>query len=111
MEKPANWSELSWEQKREVRFQAWRDAEGVNFINNEAEELYKTRVERFIKALKLEEPDRVPVMLPVHSYPAHYGGSNFHGMMYDYEKMRECWIKFMDDFGDMDTFSGPGNHP
>lgn len=111
MEKPANWSELSWEQKREVRFQAWRDAEGVNFINNEAEELYKTRVERFIKAIKLEESDRVPVMLPVHSYPATYGGSNFHGMMYDYEKMRECWIKFMDDFGDMDTFSGPGLIP
>ncbi len=111
MEKPANWSELSWEQRREIRFQAWLNPEDVKFINDEAEELYKTRVERFIKAIKLEEPDRVPVMLPAHSYPAYYGGSNFHGMMYDYEKMRECWVKFMDDFGDMDTFSGPGLIP
>jgi uroporphyrinogen-III decarboxylase len=28
-------------------------------------------------------------------------------MMYDYNKMKQAWIKFMDDFGDMDTFSGP----
>lgn len=111
MEKPANWSDLTWEQKREIRFQAWLDAEGVKFINDEAEEIYKKRVARFIKAIKLEEPDRVPVMLPVHSYPATYGGANFHAMMYDYRKMRECWLKFMDDFGDMDTFSGPGLIP
>lgn len=111
MEKPANWSELSWEQKREIRFKAWLDAEGVEFINDEAEELYKQRVTRFIKAIKLEEPDRVPVMLPAHTYPAYYGGSNFHAMMYDYPKMKECWLKFMDDFGDMDTFSGPGLIP
>jgi uroporphyrinogen-III decarboxylase len=111
MKKPANWSKLSWEKKRDIRFKAWLNPEGVKFINDEAKEIYKQRVTRFIKAIKLEEPDRVPVMLPVHSYPAVYGGANFYTMMYDYKKMRECWIKFMDDFGDMDTFSGPGLIP
>ena len=33
---------------------------------------------RFIKAIKLEEPDRVPVMLPTGNYPAYWGGSSFH---------------------------------
>jgi len=28
--------------------------------------------------------------------------------MYDYEKQRDAWLKFMYDFGDMDNFSGPG---
>jgi len=111
MDKPENWNELSWEQKREVRFQRWLNPEGVKFINDEAEELYKQRVTRFIKAIKLEEPDRVPVMLPAHVYPAYYGGADFRTMMYDYGTMRKCWIKFMDDFGDMDTFNGPGLIP
>ncbi len=111
MDKPDNWNELSWEQKREVRFQRWLNPEGVEFINDEVEEIYKQRVTRFIKAIKLEEPDRVPVMLPAHVYPAYYGGADFRTMMYDYDTMRKCWIKFMDDFGDMDTFSGPGLIP
>jgi len=32
-------------------------------------------------------------------------------VMYDYKEMKRAWIKFMDDFGDMDTFSGPGLIP
>jgi uroporphyrinogen-III decarboxylase len=111
MEKPSNWSELTWEQKRDIRFNAWLNPEGVKFVNGEAEEVYKQRVTRFIKAFKLEEPDRVPVMLPTHTYPASHGGFNFHGMMYDYARTKECWIKFMNDFGDMDSFSGPGLVP
>jgi len=31
--------------------------------------------------------------------------------MYDYNELRRAWIKFMDDFGDMDTFMGPGLIP
>jgi uroporphyrinogen-III decarboxylase len=105
------WSDLSWEEKREERFKRWLSPIDVKFINPQAEALYKKRVTRFIKAIKMEEPDRVPVMLPVHSYPAYYAGLDFCTMMYDYDRMRQAWIKFMDDFGDMDTFSGPGLIP
>lgn len=108
MDTVSNWSELTPEQKREERFKKWLEAPGVKFKSTEAENLYKQRVTRFIKAIKLEEPDRVPCMLPVGYFPAYYAGYDLKTVMYDYEKQRDAWLKFMKDFGDMDTFGGPG---
>jgi uroporphyrinogen-III decarboxylase len=105
------WAEMTWQEKREERFKNWLAAPGVKFVSAEAEELYRKRVTRFIKAIKMEEPDRVPVMLPVGSFPAYYAGSSFYNIMYDYSELKRCWVKFIDDFGDMDTFSGPGLIP
>jgi uroporphyrinogen-III decarboxylase len=105
------WAEMTWQEKREERFKQWLAAPGVNFISAEAKKLHNERVTRFIKAIKMEEPDRVPVILPVGSYPAYHAGSTFHKIMYDYDELKRCWIKFMDDFGDMDTFMGPGLIP
>jgi hypothetical protein len=94
------WAEMTWQERREERFKQWLAAPGVKFISAEAEKLHKERVTRFIKAIKLEKPDRVPVLLPVGSYPAYYAGSSFYKIMYDYNELRRAWIKFMDDFGD-----------
>jgi len=105
------WAEMTWQEKREARFKQWLAAPGVQFVSAEAEKLYKQRVTRFIKAIKMEEPDRVPVMLPTGSFPAYYAGSSFYQIMYDYGELKRAWIKFMDDFGDMDTFMGPGLIP
>ena len=102
---------MTWQEKREERFNHWLSAPGVKFVSAESEKLYKERATRFIKAIKLEEPDRVPVMLPVGSFPAYYGGADFHTILYDYNELRRTWIKFMDDFGDMDTFMGPALIP
>ena len=105
--KAPNWSELTPEQKREERLKKWLAAPGVKFNGPEAEKLYRERVTRFIKAVKLEEGDRVPCMLPVGYFPAYYAGYDLKTVMYDYEKQRDAWRKFMNDFGDMDTFGGP----
>lgn len=106
------WEEMTWQEKREERFNRWLNPPDVKFVSPEAERLYKERVTRFIKVIKLEEPDdRVPVMLPTGNSPAYYAGANFRTMMYDYKVMRQAWIKYMDDFGDMDTFMGPGFIP
>jgi len=105
------WNEMTWQEKREERFKHWYEAPGVQFISTEAEKLYKNRVSRFIKAIKLEEADRVPVMLPVGSSPAYNAGSSFYEIMYDYSELKRAWVKFMDDFGDMDAFMGPGLIP
>lgn len=107
METTKQWSDLSWQEKREVRFQRWLSPTNVKFVSPEAETLYKQRVTRFIKAIKMEEPDRVPVMLPVGNFPAYYAGLDLHTIMYNSREMRRAWIKFMDDFGDMDYFRGP----
>jgi hypothetical protein len=105
------WKEMTWQERREERFNQWLQAPGVRFVSPEAGKSYRQRVGRFIKAIKLEEPDRVPVMLPVGSFPAYYTGSSFHDIMYDYGALKRAWIKFMDDFGDMDAFMGPGLIP
>ena len=99
------WVELSWEEKREERFKRWLSPD-VKFASPEAENLYKERVTRFIKAIKLEEADRVPVMLPVEFYPAYYAGGNLKKVMYDYDELKRAWLKFMHDF-DMDSFIAP----
>ncbi len=105
------WEEMTWQEKREERFKRWLNPPDVKFISPGAEKLYKERATRFIKAIKLEEPDRVPVMLPTGNYPAYWAGENFHTLMYDYKKGHEIWKKYMEEFGDMDTFNGPGFVP
>jgi hypothetical protein len=71
------WTDLTWQEKREQRFDRWLSPPKVNFVSPEAEKLYKERATRFIKAIKMEEPDRVPVWLPVGTYPAYYYGRIF----------------------------------
>ena len=106
METVENWKELTWEQKREERFKKWLEAPGVTFNSPETKEKYRARVTRFIKAIKLEEPDRVPVIHPAGYIAASYAGYNLGEVMYDYRKLADAWLKFMRDFGDMDTFGG-----
>jgi uroporphyrinogen-III decarboxylase len=103
-----NWKKLTPPQKQAERFKRWLEAPGLKFRSPEARKLYQQRVNRFIKTIKMEEPDRVPCMLPTGYFPAYYAGYDLKTVMYDYEKQRDAWLKFMDDFGDMDTFGGPG---
>ena len=107
MTKDNRWADLSPEQRREERFSRWLSPPGVKFSGSEAEKGYKARVTRFIKAIKLEEPDRVPVMLPAGFYPAYYAGGTLKTVMYDYDELKRAWLKFANDF-DLDTFAGPG---
>jgi uroporphyrinogen-III decarboxylase len=100
------WGELTPEEKREERFQRWLSLP-IKFDNKAAEKAYKERVTRFIKAIKLEKPDRVPVILPAGFFAAYYNGGNLKKVMYDYDELKRAWLKFMQDF-EMDTFAGPG---
>jgi uroporphyrinogen-III decarboxylase len=100
-----NWADMTWQERREERFKRWL-APDVKFANKEAEKLYKERTTRFIKAIKLEPPDRVPVITPVQYYPALYAGSSLKKAMYDYDELKRAWLKFLHDF-DMDAFIPP----
>jgi uroporphyrinogen-III decarboxylase len=99
------WKEMTWEEKREERFKRWLSP-GIKFVTPEAEKLYKERVTRFTRAIKLEKPDRVPVMIPVQFLPSIYAGYNLGTVMHDYGKMKEAWLKFLNDF-EMDSFLPP----
>jgi uroporphyrinogen-III decarboxylase len=100
------WADLSPEERREERFTRWLSPPNVKFSSPEAEKGYRARVARFIKAIKLEEPDRVPVMLPAGFFPAYYGGGTLKTVMYDYDELRRTWLKFLREF-DMDAFPDP----
>ncbi len=108
MEGIANWNELPWQEKRKIRFERWLEAPGVEFKDAAAKELYRKRVQRYQDVINLKKPDRVPCNLPTGYFPAYYAGYDLKTVMYDYEKQRDAWLKFMDDFGDMDSFAGPG---
>jgi uroporphyrinogen-III decarboxylase len=100
------WTDLSPEEKREERFKRWLSPPDAKFASPEYEKAYKARVTRIIKAIKLEEPDRVPVHLPASLFPAYYAGVTLHKVMYDYEELRRAWKKFLHEF-DMDMYLGP----
>ncbi|MFA5308208.1 MAG: uroporphyrinogen decarboxylase family protein [Dehalococcoidales bacterium] len=111
MAETKKWEDMTWQEKREERFKRWLNPPDVKFVSKEAEQLYKARATRFIKAIKLEEPDRVPVMLPTGNFPAYWAGESFRTLMYDYDKGTEIWKKYLKAFGDMDTFNGPALVP
>ncbi|MCJ7813187.1 hypothetical protein MUP95_07730 [bacterium] len=97
------WNDLTPDEKREERFKKWLSPLDVKFATSEAKKAYKARVTRFIKIIKLEEPDRVQVMLPAAFFPAYYAGGTLKKAMYDYNELKRAWLKFLNDF-EMDTF-------
>jgi hypothetical protein len=97
---------LTSEQKRENRFERWLNPKGVEFKNAQAKKAYQDRVGRFTKVIKLEKPDRVPVILPAGSFPLYYAGLTLKDAMYDNERLCQAYRKFMDEF-ESDTLSSP----
>jgi hypothetical protein len=103
--KPENWADLTWQQRRDARLDSWINPVDVDFVSLEAEKSYKARATRLAKAARLEVPDRVPCMVPTGWFPAMNAGIPLKETMYDPEKMKYAWLKFVDEF-DSDTFDG-----
>jgi len=97
---------MTTEEKREKRFQQWLEPGGVQFKSPDAERGYRERVGRFIKAFKLEKPDRVPVILPAGSFPVYYAGMTLKEAMRDLDGLYAAYCKFLNDF-ESDSFASP----
>jgi hypothetical protein len=104
------WAEMTPEEKREVRFKRWLEAENVQFASPEAKANYQARVGRLIKVIKMEEPDRIPLNQAPGAFPAYYRGGNLKEHMYEFDKMKSDFIKFYHDF-DMDFSMAPLTWP
>jgi uroporphyrinogen-III decarboxylase len=102
-----NWHAMTPLERREQRFKRWLSPPETKFPTPQAEKAYQERVTRFIAAIKLQEPDRVPVLLPTGFFPIYYYGSTLQKVMYDYQELKRVWLRFLHEF-EMDTFSGPG---
>jgi uroporphyrinogen-III decarboxylase len=97
----------SWKELQDERFRKWLWAPGIHFVSSQAEEGYKARLTRIIRAIRVEEPDRVPCLLPAGQFPAPNAGITVRTAMYDYEEMKRAWRKFLYEF-DGDTCVIPG---
>lgn len=102
--------ELTPDEKRTRRFERWLSPPNVEFSSPEAEAGYKKRVTRLIKAISLEEPDRVPVILPAGTLPIYYAGMTLKEAMYDNKRLCEAYRKFFNEFKG-DTYSSPSMVP
>lgn len=104
--KPDNWNELTWQEKRELRLQSWINPKNVKWESKEAEANYKARATRMAKAATMQIPDRVPCAVPAGWFPAMNAGITLKEAMYNPEKMKWAWLKFLDEY-DSDTYDGP----
>jgi hypothetical protein len=101
-----NWSQLSSEEKRKERFKQWLSPVNARFSSTEAGKSYQKKTQRLIDVISLKEPDRVPVMLPISNFPIYYSGSTLQKSMYDYNELRQAWLKFLREF-DLDVYKSP----
>lgn len=85
----------------------WCAAEGIPFLNEEAEQGYKARAKRFADVIQLKVPDRVPIVPSFGMFPALDNGYTCEEVMFDYEKAEKAWMKTLTDF-EPDTFFGSG---
>jgi hypothetical protein len=105
---PANWAEMTPEQKRQHRLNATLDTSGMKFATPEAEKAYKVRAQRMVDVYNVKEPDRVPVNLPVGNLPLTLAGVNIYDAMYDYTKAVEATRKFNEKYSaELEYTAGP----
>jgi Holliday junction resolvase RusA-like endonuclease len=86
---------LSWQEKRELRFKKWLSPPGIQFPDSKSEKHYKARVTRIIKAITLEEPDRVPVVLPIGFIFGQNANKTYQEMAYNYDELGRAWKKLV----------------
>src|SRR3972149_2154359 len=101
-----NWVDLSAAERREQRFEWYMSTQGINFASPEARQAYETRTRRMVSVYKVQEPDRVPVTLPIGYVPATLAGLDFRTVMYDTERAVQAWAKFNSE-ADLETFTSP----
>jgi hypothetical protein len=62
------------------------------------EQRYREKGKRLGDTIRLQIPDRVPVMLELSYFPAWYTGLTYEAAFYDYDNWLEANIKTMTDF-------------
>jgi hypothetical protein len=104
------WSEMTWQERREERFKKWLSTDDINFKTPAAKKKYQERATRMIKAIKMEIPDRVPVHFTSGAVIAYNAGFTLKDVVYDYSKIMPAWMKWLNDY-DQDTNDFPGFFP
>ena len=97
-QRPADWSQLTREQKRDWRFARWRErGRQAAFVSPQAAATCATRLERLIAVYNVEEPDRVPVAQAIGQLPLRLAGIDYHTSMYHPEEAAAAVRAFNDE--------------
>lgn len=102
-----NWQEMTPQERWDQNFSIFVSPPGVQFASPKAKKQFEERANMIKDAIELKKkPARVPVTPSPGLFPAYYAGYNIRDILYDYEKLRKCWVKFHQDF-DPDVYNGP----
>jgi hypothetical protein len=97
------------EQRQAMQFETWRAAQGVTFVDAQAEAAYGERVALIRDAIELRQvPERVPVCPSAGFFPIEYAGLRVLDAMYDYDALTRCWERYHLDLMP-DAYSSPAN--
>jgi hypothetical protein len=55
-QRPDNWAELIWQQKRDLHLYQWISGPGIKFASKQTEEDYKAHITRSAKAVRTATP-------------------------------------------------------
>jgi uroporphyrinogen-III decarboxylase len=91
------WEEMTPTEKRADLCDKWLNPPGTKFDSPKAEKEYKARVQRFLDALNMKKPDRVPVFPMFGLFAAYYSKMTPYDMMYDYDKLMTAFVKYIVD--------------
>ena len=95
---PDNWGKMDQEQRRQYRLSRLLKTDHIPFESDEIKEEYLIRVKRLIDTLNVEEPDRIPVNLPVGSLPRIMYGINSYTALNEPEKLIEAYNQFNEKY-------------
>ncbi|NLT68155.1 MAG: hypothetical protein GXX84_16245 [Acidobacteria bacterium] len=105
---PQDWAQRTPEQKRAWRLENLVDPPNLEFVSEKAKEDYRRRAQRLVDVFNVQEPDRVPFMLPVGNLPFTNYGINLRTAMYDLEKAVAACRKFNDEYSEeLEHFASP----
>lgn len=106
---PKDWKEMTPAERRKWRLDGYLSTEGKTFVSKEAEEGYKVRAQRMVDVLNVEEPDMVPVNLPIGNLPSALFGATSHDSFYNPGKVAEAARKFTEKYGkELDVYVAGG---
>jgi uroporphyrinogen-III decarboxylase len=77
-------------------------------MSSQMEKAYQERLNRYVTALNVGKPDKVPIRLQISEFSAKYAGFTLQEIYYDAEKNIAAATKLIQDF-DMDTCPGAPN--
>jgi|WetSurMetagenome_2_1015567.scaffolds.fasta_scaffold10632_3 hypothetical protein len=97
---PGDWAQLTPEQKRAWRLNNFLNPKSIQFVSEKAKNDYKVRAQRFVDVYNVQEPDRVPVILPVGNLMYAQYGINYRTALYDYDKAIAACKKFNETYSD-----------